>query len=147
MKIYLASSWRNERYPAFLEGLREAGHEVYDFRNGGFAWSDEGLDGAEVDLEQLVDVLTSDRVQKQFCRDTEALYDCDVLVCLLPCGRSAHLEAGLAIGLEKPAILVWHPGEPDIMHMLFDGIVLDLESLLEELHDMEHALEIGTLTD
>lgn len=33
MKIYLASSWRNERQPAVLAALREAGHEVYDFRN------------------------------------------------------------------------------------------------------------------
>jgi hypothetical protein len=32
-KIYLASSWRNERQPELVRILREAGHEVYDFRN------------------------------------------------------------------------------------------------------------------
>ena len=32
-KIYVASSWRNEYYPEVVEKLREAGHEVYDFRN------------------------------------------------------------------------------------------------------------------
>jgi hypothetical protein len=31
-KIYVASSWRNEYYPEVVEKLREAGHEVYDFR-------------------------------------------------------------------------------------------------------------------
>ena len=32
-KIYVASSWRNEYYPEVVAKLREAGHEVYDFRN------------------------------------------------------------------------------------------------------------------
>ena len=32
-KIYVASSWRNEYYPEVVRQLREAGHEVYDFRN------------------------------------------------------------------------------------------------------------------
>ena len=32
-KIYVASSWRNQHYPEVVRRLREAGHEVYDFRN------------------------------------------------------------------------------------------------------------------
>ena len=32
-KIYVASSWRNEYYPEVVAKLREAGHDVYDFRN------------------------------------------------------------------------------------------------------------------
>ena len=32
-KIYVASSWRNVFYPDVVSALREAGHEVYDFRN------------------------------------------------------------------------------------------------------------------
>ena len=32
-KIYVASSWRNAFYPDVVKALREAGHEVYDFRN------------------------------------------------------------------------------------------------------------------
>ena len=43
-QIYVASSWRNEYYPEVVEKLREAGHDVYDFRNPpsgdpGFKWS------------------------------------------------------------------------------------------------------------
>ena len=42
--IYVASSWRNGYYPEVVAKLREAGHEVYDFRNPpsgdpGFKWS------------------------------------------------------------------------------------------------------------
>ena len=32
-RIYVASSWRNVYYPEVVTRLREAGHEVYDFRN------------------------------------------------------------------------------------------------------------------
>ena len=44
-KIYVASSWRNERQPILVEILRANGHEVYDFRNpkegdNGFHWSE-----------------------------------------------------------------------------------------------------------
>ena len=49
MKIYVASSWRNERQPEVVRCLRQRGHEVYDFRHPtpgdfGFRWS-------EIDLE------------------------------------------------------------------------------------------------
>jgi hypothetical protein len=45
MRIYIASSWRNEFQPAIVDLLRTDGHEVYDFRNpphglGGFQWSE-----------------------------------------------------------------------------------------------------------
>ena len=42
-RIYVASSWRNGYYPEVVAKLREAGHDVYDFRNPpsgapGFKW-------------------------------------------------------------------------------------------------------------
>lgn len=33
MKIYVASSWRNNRQPDVVKFLRDLGHEVYDFKN------------------------------------------------------------------------------------------------------------------
>lgn len=43
MKIYLASSWRNQYQAEVLASLRGAGFEVYDFKNPapgnvGFSW-------------------------------------------------------------------------------------------------------------
>ena len=43
MKVYVASSWRNERYPEVVKALAADGHTVYDFRNtkpegGAFNW-------------------------------------------------------------------------------------------------------------
>ena len=56
-KIYVASSWRNPYYPEVVKRLREAGHEVYDFRNppqggSGFHWTDVDQDCADWTFEQ-----------------------------------------------------------------------------------------------
>ena len=56
----------------------------------------------------------------------------DVLV--LPCGRSAHTEAGWFAGAGKK-VLVYIPvkQEPELMYKLFDGVCCSMEELLEEL--------------
>ena len=33
MHFYVASSWKNTYYLGVVQALRDAGHEVYDFRN------------------------------------------------------------------------------------------------------------------
>ena len=48
-RIYVASSWRNVYYEGIVKALREAGHEVYDFRNPpsgdpGFKWGNVAPD-------------------------------------------------------------------------------------------------------
>jgi hypothetical protein len=58
-KIYVASSWRNEYYPEVVAKLREAGHDVYDFRNPpsgdpGFKWSSVSADY----MDGLLDVVS-----------------------------------------------------------------------------------------
>lgn len=132
MKVYLASSWRNEVYPEVLAALRQAGYEVYDFRRqGGVEWNiSAGLNAAELD-----GLLNHPKVQSIFDQDMEALRNCDAVVCVLPCGRSAHLELGYGIGAGKRTILLWHDGdEMDIMHKAVDAIVFraaDLPAALE----------------
>lgn len=56
-KIYVASSRRNQYYSDAVDKLREAGHEVYGFRNppqgtGGFHWSDVDLNYMDWDVAQ-----------------------------------------------------------------------------------------------
>ncbi len=55
-----------------------------------------------------------------FKYDKEGLDWCDTCVLLLPCGKSAHLEAGYAIGQGKPTLVVLHPDrfEPELMYLL-----------------------------
>lgn len=125
MKIYLASSWRNLHQPAVLAALRDAGHEVYDFRNPapgntGFGWK-QTIDRPITDGTTLLQALGHPCAQAGFDLDFDAMKWADACVLLLPCGNSAHLEAGWFGGRGKPVVvLVWELREPELMYKCFD---------------------------
>ena len=138
-KIYVASSWRNEFFPDVVKGLREAGHDVYDFCNPpsgdeGFKWSSISEDYMEWSPQEYRKQLGHPKAVRQFANDIEAMRACDTCVLVLPCGRSAHTEAGWFAGAGKK-VLVYIPvkQEPELMYKLFDGVCCTMEELLEEL--------------
>lgn len=140
LAIYLASSWRNTYYPDVLAALRAAGHDVYDFRNpgdgtDGFKWSKIDPDymdwTPEVYREQLYN---HPLAEQQFQNDLRAINSCDCCVLLLPCGRSAHTEAGYFAGQGKPVyVLIPEKQEPDLMYRLFAGVCTSTEELIKSI--------------
>lgn len=146
-KIYVASSWRNPIQQEIVRVLREAGHEVYDFRNPapgnrGFAWSEVNQDWLNWTPEQFIADLYSGHpaVERGFAFDKAALDWSDTCVLVLPCGRSAHLEAGYAVGQGKLTLFYLHPDkfEPELMYLLGQGCVTDHAALLSLLDGREH---------
>ena len=138
-KIYVASSWRNKYFPEVVERLREAGHEVYDFRNpphggAGFHWTDIDQNAPNWSFNQYKEGLDHPLAQRQFTADLEALEWADTCVLVLPCGRSAHTEAGWMSGAGKK-VIVYIPEmqEPELMYKLFDDVVGDLDALIAAL--------------
>lgn len=141
-RIYLASSWRNPRQPPVLQALRGAGHEVYDFRNPapgntGFSWSAIDPQWLKWTPAQFRLALEHPIARGGFSHDMRALEGCDTCVLLLPCGRSAHLEAGWAAGAGK-RVLVLAEGlhEPELMYLMngrAGAICLDMGELLGRL--------------
>lgn len=126
MKVYVASSWHNEVYPGVVETLRRAGHNVYDFRRQGGS----DTNPPEMTSGQLLDFLDEPKVRSIFKNDMDALVESDAVVCVLPCGRSAHLELGYGIGAGKRTVLLWHDGDaPDIMHKAVDTIVFSVDEI------------------
>lgn len=140
-KIYLASSWRNEHQPRLVALLREAGHEVYDFRNPapgnhGFAWSQIDRDWLGWTPESFARLIQSHPVARDgFAFDKSALDWADTCVLALPCGRSAHLEAGYAAGQGKRVIFHLHEDrfEPELMYLLGSGFSISDAELLEAI--------------
>lgn len=129
-KIYVASSWRNEHQQGIVAELRAAGHDVYDFHNpapgnNGFKWKDAHGDGATT-IQSYLLAVTSPVALQGFDHDKGALDWCDTCVMVLPCGRSAHLEAGYAAGRGKHVIFWLHPDrfEPELMYLLGDDFVV-----------------------
>ena len=109
-KIYVASSWRNEFYPEVVEALRADGHEVYDFRNppsgdAGFKWSTISEDYMDWSPQEYREQLNHPKAIRQFANDIEAMEACDTCVLVLPCGRSAHTEAGWFAGRGKQVVV------------------------------------------
>lgn len=121
MKIYVASSWRNHLQPAIVHVLRRCGHEVYDFKNPrpgdhGFSWSDIHPDWKLWTVAQYRDALKHPIAQAGYMSDISALRECDAVVYVLPCGRSASWEFGYAMGQGKRGYVVaFEPHEPELM--------------------------------
>ena len=128
MRVYVASSWRNEFQPEVVRILREDGHEVYDFRDSeGFHWSevDQSWKQWIDDVPKYLAGLNHPCAERGFSRDMSNLRACDACVYVMPCGVSASLEAGWACGAGK-LVIVYVPGlrEPDLMVKMAD-IVTD----------------------
>ena len=138
--IYLASSWRNRYYPSVLHALRLAGQQVYDFREAGaaFDWRDvdaewENKPGTRMEypLSRMLEMLNHPSAQRGYERDFAALDACEALILVAPCGRSAHLELGYAIGKGKPtAIYIPEPHEPELMYLMAERRIGTLFELL-----------------
>ncbi|MBQ9450173.1 MAG: hypothetical protein IJU34_02500 [Bacteroidales bacterium] len=138
-RIYVASSWRNQYYPEVVSALRSAGHEVYDFRNpphggSGFRWTDIDPDAPDWTFEEYSEGLHHPSAERQFQADLDALGWADTCVLVLPCGRSAHTEAGWMAGSGKK-VIVYIPEmvEPELMYKLFHAVVGNLDDLIHNL--------------
>ena len=63
----------------------------------------------------------------------DALEACDALVMVQPCGRSAALELGWAVGAGKPTIVLLADGEPELMLLMAQYFCLTIEEVLGAL--------------
>ncbi|ACL59100.1 hypothetical protein [Methylobacterium nodulans] len=139
-RIYVASSWRNPKQPAVVAALRAAGHEVYDFRNPfngvpGFAWSEIDPNWEAWSAAEYRRLLTTHPIAARgFVSDLRGMQWADTCVLVLPCGRSAHLEAGWFCGQGKRCLILTQDGEePELMALLATDICISLEEVLQRL--------------
>ena len=112
MRIYVASSWRNNYQPGVVDVLREAGHEVYDFKNppnkAGFGWEQINKDWQQWNIQEYCDALDHQLAIDGFHADMSALQNAELTVLVLPSGRSASWEYGYSCA---------RTGRPGIVHM------------------------------
>lgn len=134
--VYVASSWRNRFHGGTVEVLRAAGIDCYDFRNpapgvAGFSWSEIDPDWEAWTADQYVAALEHPIAVEGYRRDFEAMQRADTFVLVLPCGRSAHLELGWAVGAGKRTCILTKDGEePELMAKMVDHIATSTMDLL-----------------
>lgn len=152
MKLYVASSWRNPYQQDTVALLREAGHEVYDFMHPpggdhlGFSWSDVDPAWRSWNTERYLAGIDHPIAVAGFDSDFGAMEWADAGVLLLPCGRSAHIEAGWFVGAGKPLVIVLDEAEfptpvgesnPELMYRMASRIVADAGELVDALRELE----------
>lgn len=137
--VYVASSWRNQMQPAVVEIIKASGIEVYDFKNPapgerGFGWSQIDPNWQNWTPKEYIEALDHPLAKEGFKRDWQAMQKADTFVLVLPCGRSAHLELGWAVGAEKrTAVFLNGDNEPELMTRMVDLITPSMMELLEFL--------------
>ena len=150
--IYVASSWRNEFQPEVVRALRRDGHRVYDFKEdgdgwgegnhgpGGFSWSevDPGWKDWPEDIPRYLEGLEHPRAIEGYRRDMDALEACDACVMVMPCGPSASMEMGWAVGAGR-RVFVYIPGmrEPDLMVKMAEHVTDNLEEIQIRLRGLK----------
>jgi nucleoside 2-deoxyribosyltransferase len=140
MKIYVASSWRNNIQPTVIDVLRSLCHDVYDFRNPapgnkGFAWSDIDPNWQQWTPELFRAALKDITAERGFAFDWNAMRAADAGVLVLPCGRSAHIEAGYFVGALKPLVILIAPGEPELMYKMATAVAVTIREVIELFDD------------
>ena len=150
--IYVASSWRNYLQPTVVEALRSAGHDVYDFKNPkehpherdtGFHWSDIDPEWQGWSPQALVNGLDHELARAGFRLDFEAMKSADAFVLVMPCGRSAHLELGWAVGAGARTAILLTDGEPELMYRMVDKLLLTVSEAVDWAGAVTGQLEEG----
>ena len=120
-RIYVASSWRNGYYPEVVAKLREARRLL-------------PRPHRHLPVGQYRDMLSHPKAERQFHNDIEAMEACDTCVLVLPCGRSAHTEAGWFAGKGRTTIAyIPEKQEPELMYKLFSKVCCSIDELIKAL--------------
>lgn len=144
-RLYVASSWRNERYPAVVGALRDAGIPIYDFRtprpnDRGFHWTDVWQDiradgdwRRDAQAADIMQMLEHPIAQAGFDSDMSALRGAVAALMVMPCGRAAHLELGYAVGAGLPTAILLPTGtvmEPELVWRMAGLITYRLDRIV-----------------
>lgn len=107
MKIYIASSWKNQHAVEMLTALlRERGHEVFSFVENNYG---EGhAANKPMDFEEWVQ---TDKAVKSFKYDTESAMGADLVIYIAPSGKDAAAECGMAYAKGVPMVALYAKGE------------------------------------
>lgn len=142
-RIYIASSWKNEAAcRGVASRLRDQGHKVDCFCDPWagryvFHWTELVEKQEDLAKYDAVNFLADSRVQRAFLEDKKWLDWADTVLLILPCGRSAHLEAGYGKGSGKRLFIYgdFVKGEFDVMYGFADGLfrTTEVDQLCEAL--------------
>lgn len=130
--FFLASRFRNKDTVLELtEKIRAKNKSVYCF-----------IEGNETDLtpeeymqkfENTPDWRNNSAIKAMFETDMNALKNSKSLILLLPAGNSAHIEAGVAYGMNKHCIVIGEKKEADSLYLIFNEHYETIDDFINSL--------------
>ena len=152
IKIYIASSWKNStRVIELADKLEKEGFEVDAFCRTSsirhaFHWSDMVDNKSDLKKYDAIEMLNKDIVIKAFEQDKKWLDWANIIIMLMPCGRSSHMEGGYGVGSGKRLYMYgeFNKGEFDVMYGFAYGLFRteEYDKLVLELKHYERVLKM-----
>jgi hypothetical protein len=139
MKIYLIGSLRNPEVPKIANKIREHGYEVFD------QWYSAGPNADDHLRDHFVamgmnhkEILKTAAAVNIFEFDKRHIQASDVVVLLMPAGKSGFLELGWALGQGKQGYILFDqdPERVDVMFQFADDIFYSVTELVEHLDNL-----------
>lgn len=141
LRVYIAGSFRN----AVL--CREAGAILRDAGFSTYVFCDEGSEAFKhstaIREKNLINSFTpmsalqNEHIQTIYDLNMTELSQADVVVLILPCGKSAHMEAGWIKGVEGRLIIYGDmlKGEFDAMYGMADLVTNNFDEVAHKLNE------------
>ena len=134
--IYLIGSLRNPHIPLIGDDLRAAGFEVFDEWHSAGERADDAFkdycDGRQLSYKEALKTYAARHI---FEFDKTHITRADIVVLVMPAGKSGHLELGWALGQGKAGYVMFEeiPERYDQMYQFANAIFLSKEEMINEL--------------
>lgn len=133
---FIASRWRNrDNVVKLVSLLRKKGKRVYSFLDEENSFNSPGQD-PETEMrkfEAIQDWQNNPAVRRMFLKDLAGLKQADKLILLLPAGKSAHMETGIAFGLGKECVLIGEQKETESLYLIFHKWFTTIDDFINSL--------------
>ena len=135
-RVHIIGSLRNPQIPLVGNRLRDLGFDAFDDWWGAGETADDSWQHYEgIRGRSYEDALYGEAAFNIFSWDVENMNKADVVVLLLPAGRSGHIEFGYMMGLGTPGYVLFDklPERYDLMYQFAQDVFFDVDDLLATL--------------
>ena len=134
-QYFIASRWRNrDQVLELVRKLRGKGKTVYCFLDAPHVIK-RTMNDPEEDMKEFEsrDWRNDRYVREVFENDLKAEKEAECLILLLPAGKSAHIEAGIAYGLGKKCILIGEQKEAESLYLIFNEFYSKIDEFITSI--------------
>lgn len=134
-QYFIASRWRNrDTVLDLLDKLQAKGKKVYCFiKTDPYHSPDDDPEKTMAEYEATENWQNNKMIRDIFKKDMQGLKDSETLLLLLPAGKSAHIEAGVAFGMNKRCIVIGEQKETESLYLIFSEFYKTIDDFINNL--------------